>query len=61
VDGANGTPGTGKADLTNGWVLTGTSEEDKKFEDAAIEIGKRADAGQTEKTGVAGENASLGR
>jgi len=28
----------GKADVTNSFLLTGTSEEDKRFEDEAIEI-----------------------
>ena len=34
----------GKAEITNSFLLTGTSEDDKKFEDEAIEIAIAASA-----------------
>ena len=39
----------GKAAITNSFLLTGTSEEDKKFEDEAIEIDNRRSAANNQK------------
>jgi proteasome lid subunit RPN8/RPN11 len=39
----------GKAIITNSFLLTGTTEDDKKFEDEAIEIAVAADGTHTQK------------